>query len=379
MRYPGENAARPEGDTALFAPGYAGSRRSRRNPAHARPAAAAPGRRGAVAGGDKGPVRGFPPAPGQPPPQYPPGPFAAWNRAPADPGNDPWLAGSAAVTATQARETAGEAGPDWGHAAPGRDRGARGHGSRGRARPRQRSNHLRAALLGIAVVVAGAAVAAHTLYGTHHAALIAASGRVSTSTPPSRGPSPRPSSSLGPWQRIASRAVDPAPLTLTELFPAEFSNGTASYIRTVDKAKTHCAAALIGSQLISGVNRAGCTQVMRASYLSGTRSLMGTIGVLNLVTAAAAKAAGKAAGASGYIAQLPAAKGPTRSLTKGTGIEAAEVKGHYLVLVWAEFANLHAPGSAAQRAELESFISLLMQKTANVSLASRMVTGTPAA
>src|SRR5215475_13945183 len=28
----------------------------------------------------KGPVRGYPPAPGQPPPLYPPGEFAAWNQ-----------------------------------------------------------------------------------------------------------------------------------------------------------------------------------------------------------------------------------------------------------------------------------------------------------
>ena len=55
------------------------------------------------------------------------------------------------------------------------------------------------------------------------------------------------------------------------------------------------------------------------------------------------------------------------------------MKGHYLVLVWAEFADLRAPTTATQRANLEAFISLLMQKTANVSLASRMVTGSPAA
>ena len=73
-----------------------------------------------------------------------------------------------------------------------------------------------------------------------------------------------------------------------------------------------------------------------------------------------------------------AATGPTRNLTKGNGFEAAEVKGHYLVLVWAEFANLRAPRTAAQKAGLESFINLLLQQTANVSLASREVTGTPA-
>jgi hypothetical protein len=139
----------------------------------------------------------------------------------------------------------------------------------------------------------------------------------------------------------------------------------------------HCAGALAGSQLTAAVGRAGCTQAMRASYLASDNSLMGTIGVLNLVTATAAEQAGKAAGPSEFIAQLPAAKGPTRNLTKGTGFEAAEIKGHYLVLVWAEFVDLHAPKSPTQRAELEDFISLLMQKTVNVSLATRQVTGSP--
>ena len=169
------------------------------------------------------------------------------------------------------------------------------------------------------------------------------------------------------------------PLTLAELFPAQFTDGSASYALTAQKAKTHCSSALIGSGLVSAVSHAGCTQALRASYLSANHELMGTIGVLNLATATAAEKAGKAAGPSEFIAQLPAAKGPTRNLTKGTGFEAAEVKGHYLVLVWAEFADLKAPKSSPQRTELETFISLLMRKTANVSLASRMVTGSPAA
>src|SRR5258708_8732921 len=105
---------------------------------------------------------------------------------------------------------------------------------------------------------------------------------------------------------------------------------------------------------------------------------MGTIGVLNLTTAASAKKAGKAAGPAEFIAQLPGASGPTKRLTKGTGIEAAEVKGHYLVLVWAEFANLRAPKSAAQRRELEAFLSVLIQKTPNVSLPRPLITGPPA-
>ena len=172
----------------------------------------------------------------------------------------------------------------------------------------------------------------------------AASQQTAASARPSpTDPSPSPSPSLGPWGHIGSRALDPAPLTLAELFPAQFTGPGANYARTADKGKTHCAAALMGSQLVTAVSQAGCTQAMRASYLSADHKLMGTIGVLNLVTAAAAEKAGKASGPSEFIAQLPAATGPTQNLTKGNGFEAAEVKGHYLVLVWAEFANLRAP------------------------------------
>jgi hypothetical protein len=212
----------------------------------------------------------------------------------------------------------------------------------------------------------------------HQHAAPTAAPHGAASRPSATDLSPSPSPSLGVWGHIASRASDPVPLTLAELFPAQFSGGGTSYIRTVQKARTHCSEALIGSALASAVSRAGCTQVMRASYLSSGSKLMGTIGVLNLTTAASAVKAGKAAGPAEFIAQLPAASGPTKRLTKGTGIEAAEVKGHYLVLVWAEFANLRAPRSAAQRRELEAFIAILIQKTANVSLASRMITGRPA-
>jgi hypothetical protein len=258
--------------------------------------------------------------------------------------------------------------------APGRGHPARGRGSRGRKRARRRGK-LRALLIcGVAlIVVAGASYVFFAR--SRKSPSSAADSRATASARSSTDPSPSPS--LGPWGHIETRALDPVPLTLAELFPASFTNGTTSYLRTVQKAKTHCAGALAGPQLISAVSHAGCTQAMRASYLSSDHKLMGTIGVLNLVTTTAAEKAGKAAGASEFIAQLPAAHGPTKNLTKGTGFEAAEVKGHYLVLVWAELADLHAPRTGLQRSELEEFITLLMQKTANVSLATRQVTGSP--
>jgi hypothetical protein len=266
-------------------------------------------------------------------------------------------------------------------AGPGRVPPGRGRGTRGRARPRGRKRRARA-LLAVALALAVVAGAAYFWFARDHkspAAAAASQQQTAASARPSpTDPSPSPSPSLGPWGHIGSRALDPAPLTLNELFPAQFTGAGTSYVKTVDKAKTHCAAAVMGSQLVTAVSQAGCTQAMRASYLSADHKLMGTIGVLNLITTAAAEKAGKASGASDFIAQLPATTGPTRNLTKGNGFEAAEVKGHYLVLVWAEFANLRAPRTPAQKAELESFINLLIQQTANVSLASREVTGTPA-
>ena len=137
--------------------------------------------------------------------------------------------------------------------------------------------------------------------------------------------------------------------------------------------------AVIGKGLAAAVRKAGCTQVMRASYLSSSRKMMATIGVLNLVNVKAAERVGRAAGAREFIRQLPAAHGPTHNLTKGTGLEEAEVKGHYLILIWAEFTNLRAPSGAKQRGRLEAFSNALITGTVNQSLTSRMVTGHPQA
>ena len=527
MRYPGENAAgraparrqNPSGRTAppqarpaagggggnaasdasLFAPGYTGGR----SPAAGEPAGdawpASPGAAG------QGPVRGFPPAPGQPPPLYPPGQFAVWNRGPTpgqngyDPGlsgplTDAWQMGvpdaagspeaghadvgysdagyadtgysdqsyAVAGYADSGYTDAGSAHPGYpalavsdraadapntqswgladdtaagggwgdpgalaGHApdadelqhgapagpqrattgpfdlatpapfntgptqrvaagpgadaagprtAPGRGQGTRGRGSRGRKRPGRRGK-IRALLICAAALIVVAGATYFYFARGHTSPSPAADSRATSSAKPSAHPSPSPT--LGQWGHIESRALDPAPLALAELFPSSFVNGTTTYVRTAQKAKVHCAGALAGSQLVAAVSHAGCTQAMRASYLSSDHKLMGTIGVLNLVTATAAQRAGKATGPSEFIAQLPGARGLTKNLTKGTGIEAAEVKGHYLVLVWAELANLHTPRTPLQKSELEEFITLLMQRTANVSLATRQVTGSP--
>jgi hypothetical protein len=194
------------------------------------------------------------------------------------------------------------------------------------------------------------------------------------------GPAVSPSASptLGPWQHITSQAVDSQPLSAHELYPARFTDGGSAGTRTVERTNTKCTNAVIGSTLQAAVRKGGCTQVVRASYLSSNRKVMATIGVLNLSDVAAATRAGKASGAAQFIRQLPGPRGPTHNLTKGTGIEVAEIKGHYLILIWTEFADLGAPKGKKQRRELTNFSADLFAGTANVSLTSRMVTGEPA-
>jgi hypothetical protein len=203
---------------------------------------------------------------------------------------------------------------------------------------------------------------------------VSTAGSAAEASSPAAAPTP----TLGPWQHITSQAIDSQPLSAHELFPARFTEGGSTGTRTVERTNTKCTNAVIGSALQSAVRKGGCTQVVRASYLSSNRKVMATIGVLNLSDAVAATKAGKASGAARFIRQLPGPHGPTRNLTKGTGIEVAEIKGHYLILIWTEFANLGAPKGKKQRRELTNFSANLFAGTANVSLTSRMVTGNPA-
>jgi hypothetical protein len=194
---------------------------------------------------------------------------------------------------------------------------------------------------------------------------------------PTVSPSASPSPSLGRYGHIASRKSDPQPLTIAQLFPARFTSSGQTVTRTASIISRHCGAAVSGSSLQSAVGSAKCDQEVRATYLARAKGLMGTVGVLNLGTAARAAKAVKAADASDFVSQLKGKRGPTHRIGNGTGIEEALAKGHYLILIWAEFTSLHRPRTAAQRTKVENFMTELLQNTANVSLATRMLTGSP--
>ena len=205
------------------------------------------------------------------------------------------------------------------------------------------------------------------------------SSAASATRHPAAAASAASSAPPGPWKHITTRQDDPAALTLAELFPAQFSSGGATAVRTVQKASgANCAKMVLGGKLQAALRKGGCTQVMRASYLSTGQKIMATIGVLNLANVTDSEQAGKATGATAFIKQLPGAKGPTRNLMKGTGLEEAEIKGHYLILTWAEFTSLKAPAGPKQRAQLDAFSRALVGSTANISLTSRELLGKPA-
>jgi hypothetical protein len=186
-----------------------------------------------------------------------------------------------------------------------------------------------------------------------------------------------PSPSLGPYGHIGTRKADPAPLTVAELYPATFTAGGTSVVRTAVSHSSNCAAHVVGAGIQSAIGSAHCDQVIRATYLASAQGLMGTIGVLNLGTAKGATFVAKAADASDFISQLAAKHGPTHKIGQGTGIVEAAAKGHYLILIWAEFTNLRKPKTAAQRSEVEQFMTELLQNTANVSLTNRFMSGAP--
>ncbi len=250
--------------------------------------------------------------------------------------------------------------------------------ARGRAprKPRQPASRARMWLLpaGMLVLVGALITVVYLQFGMGHPNRTGAA-------PAARRPTAAASSvPPGPWQHITTRRDDPTALTLAELFPARFTSGATSGVRTVQRASgANCAKMVLGGKLQAALRKGGCTQVMRASYLSTGQRIMATIGVLNLANVTDTERAGKATGATAFIRQLPAAKGPTRNLMKGTGLEEAEIKGHYLILTWAEFTNLKAPKGSKQRAQLDAFSRALVGSTANVSLTSRELLGRPAA
>ena len=278
---------------------------------------------------------------------------------------------------------AGERGPGKGGRGKTRNRTARKGGRPARpASPGGKRPRRLALALGTAFVVVVAAAAAYFLVLKPNSTPPNpdAGGRL-----PSAGASPSNQAcvqQLGTYCHIELRTLDPAALTLAELYPPvvdNVANGsghiTSSFTLETDKLNTSCSGAVIGQSLISALKAGQCTQVLRASYLSGDGKIMGTIGVVNLDTTNEAHYAGKVVGENDFIAPLATSKGVASKLGQGTGVVEAQYKGHYLILTWSEFVNGSTPSTMTEDNQLEQFSSELVAGTANINLSERMVSG----
>src|SRR5271163_2913136 len=304
---------------------------------------------------DRTPVRGFPP------------PSSGYQQPPTPPQGLPTLDDDDPVP--PASITPGSGGRRAARAAGSPGAGSPGAGSPG---PRRRSSRVAWLAVAVALVVAAGAFAGYKfLYEPRVNAPVSASLRLPTNAPGSPGFD----QALGKWQHIGSRSQDPSPLTLAELFPPQFELDGSSYVRTAAAVSKDCSQAVFGANLQAALQSGHCTQVLRASYISGSGTMMGTVGVANLIGSNAASKAGQTTGTQEIIAPLAAQKGPTSKLGNGTGVVQAEIKGHYLILMWAEFTSLKSPSTSAQRQQLEQFAANLVTGSANINLSTRMLTG----
>jgi hypothetical protein len=182
---------------------------------------------------------------------------------------------------------------------------------------------------------------------------------------------------FGQFCHIQSRNLDPVPLALNDLYPGTFFSETAKvqFARSGVAEDKDCAKAVIGTDLVTQLKKGQCNQALRATYVSGDGTIMGTIGVINLNSTIEAHRAGKIIGKANFIMPLAGTKGPTAKLGKGTGVVEAQYKGHYLILTWAEFANQKTPSTAALTQQLENFENALVAGTANIVLSQRMING----
>ncbi|GAA3082966.1 hypothetical protein [Streptosporangium carneum] len=128
---------------------------------------------------------------------------------------------------------------------------------------------------------------------------------------------------------IASRAVDPAPLTVAEMFPrGSVTAGGVTLAGQGTEALTDCASAVWGSaeQAV-----AGCTQALRARYATGDGKVLGQFVIFNLPDSAAADKLVTALGDGGFVRPAP---GTPENFDGSRGWAQARALGHYVTVSW---------------------------------------------
>jgi len=201
-----------------------------------------------------------------------------------------------------------------------------------------------------------------------------------SSSPSAASPTPTSTDTGGGrWLKIASRSTDPKPLTAAEVFGrTRVSDNGRTYRQVTRQATTDCSAAVTGTRIKAALSAGDCTQLLRATYLRGDGKVMGTVSISNLSDSAASRHAfSAAAGGKQYVTPLRGSSGRTARLGQGAALGIRQVRGHYLLLSWVQYADGHRPASSAGRKQLSAFHKDVVSATLARPLSYRMITGRP--
>ena len=148
-------------------------------------------------------------------------------------------------------------------------------------RPGRKKLIIGAAIVAGVVVVGGGAALALTSGGGDPKPKPTAASQAATAPPKAPAtPTPTPTPT-GKGDRLRSRTTDPKMLTLNEVFKAHTFKGSGhKFLMTKRRHELKCSYGVHGTTFRKALTKAGCNQVLRATFTNG--ALIGTIGVLNL-------------------------------------------------------------------------------------------------
>ncbi|GAA1668509.1 hypothetical protein [Fodinicola feengrottensis] len=151
---------------------------------------------------------------------------------------------------------------------------------------------------------------------------------------PSQGSSPSPSAAA--THGISTRAEDPRPVTVSELFGMDtVVQEGRSYTKLGAEASPTCTFATSGTATIA-MAKSNCSQVLRATYTDSTRKYVATVGIANMLDEASASSVGQAIFADpnkGFWTPLKVAGGPAANFNNTAAsvvICSNRNRGHYI-------------------------------------------------
>jgi hypothetical protein len=212
----------------------------------------------------------------------------------------------------------------------------------------------------VAVIASAVVLVVGVLGGAYYLAASGGPPRVSESpssagttssaaVPPSSGGQAKPGyyntmKSWSLWDSINTATQDSKPMTLDEVFAdpeakaqKDSGDGTVFNLQGTGRLDTDCASTVWGAALKSALQSYGCTQVVRAAYVSDNQRWVGQLAIFNLKDVTSANAllddldpkSGK-----GFFLPVSGPAPVDKFGTAGTGAESGAY-GHFVVVGWA--------------------------------------------